>query len=422
MTTTGRQALTLYRWRDPAVVAVALLALAAGIGQFGAVAALGNVAKAFGHLTSGASIADRAGLSGTELGIGLAVIRLASLGSLPLAGLADRVGRRPVILWGCALGLALTVVSAASPSYWWFVIIFAMGRPLLSATNGLAQVMASEHTPSKERAKAVALIAAAYAVGAGGLTVLHGLAGGALGFRGIFAVSLVPLLVLPVIARRVHEPGRFTAAAGRVHEAPVLGPVGHSFRKRLVVVCVLAFSLNMVSGPANSFIFLYAQNVEKLSGAVVSGMVVLAGAAGLGGLLIGRWLADHIGRRKTTAITMVCLAAFGTVAYSGPKVAVVIGYVLGVLSAATFAPAAGSLMNELFPTSVRASVTGWQIAIGVLGAVVGLLIFGAVADVGDRFGIGAAAAFLPTLPVVAVLWLVPETKGWEPEQLWDGDR
>ena len=61
-------------------MAVGLIALFAGFGQFGVVAALGDVAKSFGHLGGGTSIKDQVGLSGTELGIGLSVIRLASLG------------------------------------------------------------------------------------------------------------------------------------------------------------------------------------------------------------------------------------------------------------------------------------------------------------------------------------------------------
>jgi hypothetical protein len=100
------------------VVGAGLLALAAGFGQLGAVAALGDVAKSFGRLSHGATIADQAGLSGTELGLGLAVVRLASLGGLPLAGLANRYGRRDVLLMTCGLGLALTVAAAAGPSYW----------------------------------------------------------------------------------------------------------------------------------------------------------------------------------------------------------------------------------------------------------------------------------------------------------------
>ena len=124
----------LLGWLSPGVTSAALLALAAGFGQFGAVAALGDVAKTFGHLTGGASVTEQAGLSGTELGLGLTIIRLASLGALPVAGIADRFGRRPTLLASCAAGLALTVAAAASPGYWWFVAIFALGRPFLSAT------------------------------------------------------------------------------------------------------------------------------------------------------------------------------------------------------------------------------------------------------------------------------------------------
>jgi predicted MFS family arabinose efflux permease len=128
----------LVRWNDRAVVAVALASFASGFGQFGIVAALGDVAKGFGQVAHGATLADQAGLSGTVLGVGLAIIRLASLGSLPVTGLADRFGRRTMLLVTVAAGLALTAVVAASPSYWWFVAIFACGRPLLSATTALA--------------------------------------------------------------------------------------------------------------------------------------------------------------------------------------------------------------------------------------------------------------------------------------------
>ena len=95
--------------------------------------------------------------SGTELGIGLAIMRLASLGGLPITALADRFGRRMMLLVTVGAGLALTVVAAASPTYWWFVAIFACGRPLLSASNGLAQVTAAEQTASADRAKACLL-------------------------------------------------------------------------------------------------------------------------------------------------------------------------------------------------------------------------------------------------------------------------
>jgi hypothetical protein len=66
--------LRLHRRNDRAVVGVAVAGFASGFGQYRVVAALGNVARGFGQVTRGAALADQAGLSGTELGIGLAII------------------------------------------------------------------------------------------------------------------------------------------------------------------------------------------------------------------------------------------------------------------------------------------------------------------------------------------------------------
>lgn len=413
------QRLQLRRWSDPAIVAIAFVALASGFGQYGAVAALGDVSKQLGHLAPGASIADKVGLSGTSLGVGLAIIRLASLGSLPLIGIADRFGRRRVILIVTIVGLGLTVVAAASPGYWWFVAIFAFGRPLLSATNALAEVMGAEETGSADRSAAVALIAAGYGVGAGLSAVVHSLAAGALGFRGIFALAVVPLVGVYALRHKVEEPRRFIVAeAAAEHPTPVWGAVGRRYRGRVVVLAAIGFAISIITGPANSFAFLYAQDVLHLAGYITATVVVVAGAAGVLGLVAGRWSADRFGRRLTGTVALVGIACSGTLAYAGSDSAYAAGYILGVLSGGLLAPAVGAMLAELFPTSVRASVTGWWVTAGVLGAVAGLVAFGAVADVGNKFAAAAELTFLPTAAAAALFWLLPETKGHEPETLW----
>ena len=253
-------------------MAVAIVALAAGFGQFGLTATLGDVSRHFGHVVQGSTVADRAGLSGTELGLGLAVVRLASLGGLPLAGLADRIGRRRVMLVACGIGLAITAASAASPGYWWFVLLFALGRPFLSAAAAVAQVQAAEQTDSSQRAAAVALVAAGYAVGAGATAVIYGLFGKALNFQGILLLALVPLIALPWVARKVSEPDRFVVAvATKERRLPIIGPVARPYRTRLAIVSGVAFSLALITGPATSFLFIYAQNIEHFPGTAISG-------------------------------------------------------------------------------------------------------------------------------------------------------
>jgi len=392
--------------------------LASGFGQFGAVAALGDVAREFGRVTHGATIADQAGLSGTQLGIGLAVIRLASLGSLPLIGLADRFGRRTMLIATLTIGLVLTVASAAAFGYWSFVVIFACGRPLLSATNALTQVCAAEQTASSDRSSAVALTAAGYGVGAGLIALIHSLAATALGFRGICALAALPLAAAPILYRRIQEPDRFRVAEVALHRPlPVLGAVGRHFRRRLMVIAVIAFALSVITGPATSFVFLYAQNVIHQRGYVTAAMVVGAGLSGLIGLVAGRWLADHIGRRPTATFGMGALAFLGVLTYEGSSAALITGYILGVMAGSVLAPALGSLLTELFPTSVRASVAGWGVVSGVLGAVTGLVIFGAIADAGNRFALAAVLTFLPVALAAGFFWLLPETRGKEPEDV-----
>jgi AAHS family cis,cis-muconate transporter-like MFS transporter len=411
--------LRLHRWNDRAVVGAALAAFASGFGQFGVVAALGDVAKGFGQASTGTTLIAQAGLSGTALGVGLAIMRLASLGALPVIGLADRFGRRRMLLATVGIGLAMTALAAASPTYWWFVAIFACGRPVLAATNGLAQVTAAEQTASADRAKAVALIAAGYGTGAGVIAIVHSLAASTLGFRGVFALALAPLALLPLLSRWIEEPDRFTVvAAGPERPVPVLDAVARPFRRRLAVIVVLGFAVSVITGPANSFVFLFAQNYLRQPGFVTAGMVVGAGVAGLGGLLAGRWLADRAGRRLTGALAMMAVAVLAIWTYSGSAPALVAGYVLGTFAASVFAPAAGALLNELFPTSVRASTAGWWLVAGVLGAVTGLVVFGTVAGAGHRFLVAGVVTFLPAALVMVLFWLLPETRGREPEELW----
>jgi MFS family permease len=88
------------------------------------------------------------------------------------------------------------------------------------------------------------------------------------------------------------------------------------------------------------------------------------------------------------------------------------------MSGSMFAPGVGSLLMELFPTAVRASVAGWWVIAGVLGAGVGLVVFGAVADIGNHFAAAATLTFLPAACAASLFWLVPETCRMEPEDLW----
>jgi len=416
MAVRGAAPLRLAGWRSRSVVGVALVALCAGFGQFGAVAALGDVAKGFGHVVSGTTIADQAGLSGTTIGLGLGVLRLASLLAMPLTAIADRIGRRRVLLGCCAIGLVATVAASASPSFWWFVAIFAVGRPLLSASSAVGQVVAAEVTDAANRARGVALVTAGFGIGSGLIALLHGAASGFLGFRGLFLLAVVPLAAMPWIRRLITETERFEVARAEFATSrPTLGTVHRRLIGRLLVVSVLSFGVAETSGPATGFVYLDAQDITKLAAAIVSLMVLSAGVTGVVGLYLGQLLADRLGRRPTGIAAMTGLALASMVTYSGGRPELFVGYVCGIFFTALLAPTAGSFVNELFPTEVRAHVAGWLIIASVLGAIAGLVGFGAIADAGGSLRLAGVIVFAPTLAISALFLVLPETKGLEPE-------
>ena len=404
------------KWTSKAIMALAVFTFAAGFGSFGAVASLGEVARAFGHAVHGTSVADQMGLSGSVLGLGLAILRLASLIGLPLAVLADHFGRRATLIAYTAAGLACTVAAAASPNYWAFVAIFALGRPMLTASVSIAHVAGAELTNASGRASSLALITGSYGIGAGGAALVHTALRGPNGFRYVFLMAIIPLILVLVLRRHIEEPERWQRPDHWSHA--ILGHVESAQRRRLLTVLAFTFGLSMITGPANGYVFLYADNVVKASSSLVATMVVLSSITGFAGLLLGRYCADRFGRKPVLALALLALVASSLLVFEGRTVGLFLGYLCSVAAAGSLAPAGTAFSNELFPTEVRASVAGWNIAAGVTGSVAGLLAFGGLVDHFGSFATASLVTFIPPLVILVLLRMLPETNGKEPEELW----
>jgi MFS transporter, putative metabolite:H+ symporter len=111
---------------------------------------------------------------------------------------------------------------------------------------------------------------------------------------------------------------------------------------------------------------------------------------------------------------VICVGAVITYNVGVPGLAV--GYLLAMLAGAAFAPAMSALASEVFPTHVRGTAAGWLAASGVLGAVAGLLAFGALADLFDAFGPAAVVIVVPVAFAALGYAFLPETRGMELEE------
>jgi MFS family permease len=399
---------------DRVTRALFLAALFASFAQFGAVASLNDVAHHFGHLSPSGSLRGVVGLSGSMLGIGLGVLRLASLAALPLASLADRWGRTRVLRRAMLIGLLATAAASLSPSYWFFVLCFALARPLLSAASALVQVITVELSTSTQRIHRLAIMAAGAGIGAGLSAILHGIIRGPGSFRWLFGLAVVPVLFIRPLLAAVNEPLE-------VRDAPTLArlsSVPRAIRGHLGIVATIAFAIGMITGPANGFAFVYGEGVLKISPHIVASVVALSAGTGLAGLLLSRRLARSVGRRWTVAIGVVGSGVTSAFAYSGGRGSFVIGYVVGVGAAGVLAPAATAISTEIFSHSHRATAAGWVVVAGVLGATAGLALFGWVGDVihtttVTSLRIPALVTFLPLLPTVILLRRLPESSRME---------
>lgn len=391
--------------------ALFLAALAASFAQFGAVTSLNDVARYFGHVSHAGSLQAQVGLSGSVLGVGLAVLRLASLFALPLAALGDRFGRTRVLRLSFVVGLLATALASASASYWMFVACFALARPLLSASSALVQILTVELSTTVKRLGALVIMSAGAGIGAGLSAVVHGLVRHHGSFRLLFLLALVPVLCVTPLLRHVPE-----TTVDDDHAAPLatLGRVSVGARPKLWSLATVTFALGMITGPANGFAFVYGEGVLKISPQFVAAVVTSSALTGLLGLVLSRRLGNSWGRKRTVTLGLVASALTSCLAYSGGETRFTIGYLCGVGAAAVLAPALSALGTESFARVERATAGGWLVVAGVGGATAGVVLFGYVGDAVHASGpnalrLAALVTFLPLLPTLALLRFVPET-------------
>ncbi len=404
-------------WLTAPVLSVSVLSIAAGIGQFSVTTVIGDVAAAFGEPGTGDDI-EQIGLPATTVGLALTIIRLSSLGSLPAAALADRFGRRTILLSVATFGLMLTSAAAAAPSFWWYVVLVAMARPALTTVNAVGGVVVAEESRAADRSAALAMIAAAYGLGSGIIAVSRGLLPGEPSFRVVMAIALVPLLLLPLLARYIREP---KIATEREPAVGLPGRIPRRYLGRVALLALLTGTIALATGPGFTYLFVHGEHILGASPLFLSMLVLGAGPAGLAGILLGRWAADRFGRRIAAGLTMGATGASVAYAYLGSTSELAVGYLLALAASSGFAPPAGALVAELVPTRIRATVAGWETIAGVLGASLGLLSFGLLADVTGSFTAAAQLiGAIVALVAIGFVWL-PETLGTELETLEEAD-
>ena len=365
--------------------------------------------------------ADEFDRGDTAQGVTLAVIRLGVLVALGVVFLADRKGRRRLLLATATAAVLCTSLGALSPGLWFLGGSQLVARGLTTGMGILIGVYAAEELPRGSRAWGLSVLALSAALGAGmAVWVLPVADLHEAGWRIVYVVPLLSLLGLAAVGRRLPESRRFTANAPSPDADEAPGRTGIEGR-RLLLLAAVAFLFLVFAAPASQF-----QNdfLKDHRGFTASGItlytILTTTPAGVGIFLAGR-LADTRGRRGVATVGLLGGTTFLVLSYHASGVAMwgahLVGVVVGSLTVAM-----GVYGPELFSTRHRARANGLIVTLGVAGSASGLLLVGVLADRLGSYGHAfSIAAIGPVLAAVLVLWRFPETAGVELEDLNPGD-
>ena len=166
------------------------------------------------------AVADdfHAPVSTVSLGVALTLM-LRPAGALVFGWLADRFGRRPVLMADVLLFAGFELATAFAPNLATFLVLRALFGFAMGGEWGIGASLALESIPAKSRGVVSGLLQEGYALG----YLLAALTGGVfadrIGWRGMFMVGALPALLALYIRLQVKESPAFEATRARARAA-----------------------------------------------------------------------------------------------------------------------------------------------------------------------------------------------------------
>ena len=336
------------------------------------------------------------------------------LGAFVFGLLAEKYGRRPMLMLDVALFSVFELASAFVPNLTMLFVVRLLFGFAMGGEWGLGSSLTMELIPEKSRGFVSGLLQEGYACGNLLAALLFWALFDTIGWRGMFIVGFVPALLVLWIRATVPESPvwQHTQTRPAAERHPLAAMKGYWGRALFMIVLMTLF--NSFSHGTQDLYPLFLQN-EKGFGTDLTGKLSVIGPIGaiVGGLFFGA-LSEKIGRKKAiiiaSALSLPILYpwAFG----STPLILGLGAFWLQVMVQGAWGVVPVHL-NELSPDPVRATLPGLTYQTGNFIAALVPFVLTAWAEANNKQYGQTMAEFIAGVAILLVIVtaLGPEAKG-----------
>jgi MFS transporter, AAHS family, 4-hydroxybenzoate transporter len=339
------------------------------------------------------------------------------LGSILFSMLADRIGRRPVILGATLAFSTLTLLTARASSLRELLMLRVLAGLGLGAILPNATALIGEFSPPRLRIKTMMIVTNGFTIGA----MIGGFLSAWLipryGWRSVFvAGGAIPLLILIPMFVSLPESPQFPGR-GRPFAR---FPIARLFTEGRGLTTILLWLVNFLNVLNAYFVSSWLPTIVRDAGYPTSTAVLVGASVQTGGVLGTLALGWVIQRLGFVAVLTGCftLAAINLALIGQPGLSLSLLFVVAFMAGlGIFAgqPGLNSFAATVYPTDMRSTGIGTGLGIGRFGAFLGPILAGELMrrhwSGQDLFHAAAIPAVLSALAIFSVRWAHGDTGG-----------
>ncbi len=335
-------------------------------------------------------------------------------GAFAFGWLADRFGRKPMLMWNILAFSILEAASGFAPSLTTFFVLRLLFGFAMGGEWGIGSALAFETIPVRARGVISGLLQAGYPSGYFVASVASYLLYERLGWRYMFLLGIVPAILVFFIRMGVDESPAYLEQRINKQSHSLIRVVGREW-KLTVYAVLLMTAFNFFShGSQDAYPNLFLKIQHGFDTHALSIMTAIANIGAIcGGIGFG-FLSERIGRRR--AITIAALLALPVIpfwAFGSSALILGTGAFLMQVSVQGAWGIVPVHLNELSPPEIRATFPGVVYQAGNFIASYNLPIQVMIAeDHGNNYGLAMASVVGTVAIIIALLVLRgPERRG-----------